>query len=74
MENSFINTYVVCNINNYKYNRKALFVNNLGPGINVEIKRSNRLETRHYNSENRTVGFVAGHENLAEEIFLRLEK
>jgi len=39
-----------------------------------KIKRVDRLEVGHYHPEKRAVGFVAGHESLAEEIFRRLEK
>ncbi len=39
-----------------------------------EINRLDRLEVRHYHPDKRAVGFVAAHENLAEEIFGRLVK
>lgn len=39
-----------------------------------EIKRVEKLEAKHYHPEKRAVGFVAAHEDLAENIFERLVK
>jgi len=38
------------------------------------IKRVDRLEVRHYHPDKRMVGFVAAHEDLAENIFEKLGK